>query len=144
MLPRSFPVFVWVRRLHDELSAGKLVHSCQLLPYEGSHQRALNVKGEGVSAFVDLICAERGFVSALHISHRRSATPCLRVSVHHLDRHVAVARKDKQPGTVSPVNFPVCTRLFEPSQPPGSDKPVSYARIDRLILAAAWPRTQQA
>ena len=49
---------------------------------------------------------------------------------------MAVARKDKQPSTVSPVNFPVCTRLFEPSQPPGSDKPVPDAAIAGAILAA--------
>jgi hypothetical protein len=28
---------------------------------------------------------------------------------------------DQHPGTVSPVNFPVCAFLFEPGQPPRSD-----------------------
>jgi len=49
---------------------------------------------------------------------------------------VAVARVDKQPGTVSPVNFTVCALLFEPGQAPRSDKPIFDALIATAILAA--------
>src|SRR5258708_32116447 len=103
-------------------------------------QCALNVIGEVVSAFVDLICAKGGLVAALRVLHRRSVGRCIRVGlrfpIHHLTRHVAVARVDKQPGAVGPVNFSVCALLFEPGQPPRSDKPVPDALISTAILAA--------
>jgi hypothetical protein len=43
---------------------------------------------------------------------------------------------DKQPGTVSPVNFPVCAFLFEPGQPPRSVEASPEALISTAILAA--------
>src|SRR5271167_2722835 len=49
---------------------------------------------------------------------------------------MAVAGVDKQPSTVSPVNFPVCAFLFEPGQPPGSDKPALDGLTVSAILAA--------
>src|SRR5208283_5392971 len=114
MLPSNSPVFLRVSRLHDELIAGQLECARQVFTDKGPHQCALNVEGEGVSAFVDLIGAKGSLVAALRVLHRRSAGPWLRVPIHHLDRRVAVARVDKQPGTVSPVNPPVCTFLLEP------------------------------
>jgi len=91
------------------------------------------VVAEGVSAFVDLISAKGGLVSVLRILHRRRSGLCLLVSIHDLDRHVAIARVDKQSGTLSPVNFPVCTFLFEPGQPPRSDKPVLDTPIENFV-----------
>jgi hypothetical protein len=54
------------------------------------------------------------------------------VSIHDLDGDEAVGRIDKQPGTVNPVNFPVCSFLFERGQSPSSDKPVPDALIHSL------------
>ncbi len=136
MLPSNPPVFIRARRLHDELFAGQLVYARQVFADKGPHQCARNVIGKAVSAFVDLICAKGGFVAALRVLHRRSVGPRMRVPIHHLDRHVAVARVDKQPGTVSPVNFPICAFLFEPGQPPRSDKPSPDALVSTAILAA--------
>jgi hypothetical protein len=48
---------------------------------------------------------------------------------------VAVARVDRQPGTVRPVNFPVCAFFFEPGQPPRSDKPFPDALISTAIFS---------
>jgi hypothetical protein len=136
MLPSNSPVFIRARRLHDELFAGKLVYARQVFADKGPHQCPLNVIGKAVSAFVDLICAKGGFVAALRVLHRRSVGPRMRVPIHHLDRHVAVAGEDKQPGTISPVNFSVRAFLFEPGQPLRSDKPSPDALISNAILAA--------
>jgi len=128
-------VFIRARRLHDQLFAGELVYACQIPANKGTHQCALDVIGEGMGAFVDLVSAEGGFVSALRILHRPGGGPCLRVSIHDLNRHVAVGRVDKQSGTVSPLNFPVCAFLFEPGQSLRSDKPVLSALSATAILA---------
>src|SRR5262245_52678065 len=134
MLPSHSPMFIWVRRLHDQLLAGEL-ELARKVPDEAPYHCPLDMKREGVSVFVDLIGAKRSLVPALHILHRPSLASCLRVAIHDLDRHVALAREDKQPRTVGTVNFPICIRLFEPGQPPRSHKPVSDALIATAILA---------
>jgi hypothetical protein len=63
------------------------------------------------------------------------------VSIHDLDGHEAVGRIDKQPGTVNPVNFPVCSFLFERGQSPSSDKPVPDALI-HIAISASPSRTE--
>src|SRR6516225_2526273 len=136
MLPGNSPVLIRPSRLHDELFAGKLVYARQIFAYKGPRERALNVEREGVRAFVDLVCAKGGLVPPLRILVRPGWSPCLRFAFHNLNRHVAVARVDKHPGTVNPVRFPVCTLLFEPGQPPRADKPVPDALIDTAILVA--------
>jgi hypothetical protein len=78
------------------------------------------VISEGVSAFVDHVSTIRRFVAALRILHRSTRTRWLRVVVHDLHRHVAVGCVDEQPDTVSPMDFPVCSFLLEPSQSPRS------------------------
>jgi hypothetical protein len=122
MLPSSSPVFIRASRLHDELFARELECARQVFADKGPHQCALNVEGEGVSAFVDLIGAKGGLVPALRILRGPSGGLWLRVTFHDLDRQVSVAREDKQPGRVGPVNFPVCTFCFEPGQLPRSTK----------------------
>src|SRR6266571_5764212 len=134
MLPSNTPVFIGVRRLHDQLLAGQLEQARQVLAYEAPDQCALDVIGEGVSARVDLISAERGLVSALRLLHRPGGRPCLRVSIHDLDRHAAFAREDEHPAAVRPVDLPGSASLFEPDQPPCSDEPVPYALVDIAIL----------
>ena len=67
MLPGNSPVFIRASRLHDELFARELECARQVFADKGPHQCALNVIGEGVSAFVDLICAKGGLVAALRI-----------------------------------------------------------------------------
>jgi hypothetical protein len=48
----------------------------------------------------------------------------LPIAKHHLDRHVAVARVHEQSRAVRFANRSVCAGLFEPCQPPASDKAV--------------------
>ena len=91
------------------------------------------MEGEGVSVSVSLVGALAGLVTALR--HRRRVRPRLRIAIHDLNGHVAIARKDQQPGTGSLVNLPVCIRLFEPGQSPPPDKPVLDALIVRASLA---------
>src|SRR5579859_5797555 len=67
VLPRHSPVFIWVRRLHDQVRARELVDARQLVADKRPHQCALNVKGERVSVLVDRIFAEGGFVAALRV-----------------------------------------------------------------------------
>ena len=67
MLPSGFPVFVGVRGLHNKLFAGEREGAREVFADEGAHECALDVVGEGVGVFVDLVCAEGGFVAALRI-----------------------------------------------------------------------------
>src|SRR5271165_4057590 len=134
MLPSNSPVFFRVSRLHDELFARELECARQIFTDKAPHQSALDVIGKAVSAVVDLIRAKGGLVAPLRVLHRRTAGHWRRVPIHHLDRHVAVASVDKQPATVSTVSLPVCAFLFEPSQPPRSDKPLPGAFISQAIL----------
>src|SRR6266571_9304193 len=136
MLPSNSPVFIGARRPHDQLRARQLEPARQVLAYEAPDQCALDVIREAVSAFVDLVSAERGLVSALRVLHRPRGRSCLLVSIHDLDRHAPFAREDEHPGTVGSVNVSVGIFLFEPGQPPGSDEPVPYALVDIAILAA--------
>src|SRR5437867_8274046 len=104
VLPSDPPVFVGARRLHDHLSAGQLEEAHQVLADEAPDQRTLDVERELARAFVDLVSAERGLVSALRVLHRPRGRPCLGISVHDLDRHAALAREDEQPRAVRAVN----------------------------------------
>jgi hypothetical protein len=135
VLPGNSRVFVRASRLHDELFAGKLVFALQVFADKAPRQRTLDVKAEVVRGFADRICAKGGFVFGLRLLHRRSIgyflRTGLRVPIPHLHRHVAVACVHKQPGAVSPVNFPVRACLFEPCPPPRSDK---RSRIGSLPL----------
>ena len=79
MLPSNSPVFIRARRLHDQLFARHVVYARQVFADKGPHQRTLNVIGEAVSAFVDLVCAKGCLVTALRVLHRRSVGRCLRV-----------------------------------------------------------------
>src|SRR5260221_4143368 len=117
VLPRDPPVFVGARRLHDQLSARQLEQARQVLADEAPDQRTLDVKRELARGFVDLVSAERGLVPGLRILHRPRGRPCLRISVHDLDRHAALAREDEQPRAVRAVNCTVSTLLFEPDEP---------------------------
>ena len=65
MFPSSSPVFIRASRLHDELFARELECARQVFAYKGPHQCALNVEGEGVRAFVDLIGAKGGLDTRL-------------------------------------------------------------------------------
>src|SRR5271165_551632 len=136
MLPENSPVLIRASWLHDELFARKLKRARQVFADKGPHERAFNMEGEGVSV-VDLVRAKRGLVAALRILLRPSMSLCLRVAFHHLDRHVAVAGEDKQPGRIGLVNFPVWAFLFERGQPPRSDKPVPDTVIPTAVLAAS-------
>src|SRR5579864_2731250 len=136
MLPSYSPAFIRAIRLHDELVAGKVVYAFQIFADKGPHQCALDVIGEAVSAFVDLIGPKGGLVSALRVLNRRGVGPCLRILIHHLDRHVTVARVDKQPSAVSPVNFAVCALLLEPGKAPRSDELSPDSLISTVNLAA--------
>jgi len=100
--------------LHGHLVAGKLENARQVFADKAPHQCALHVKGEVMSALVDLIPAERSFVTALRVL-RRAGLVSLRVSVHDLDRHVPVARVNKQTAAVRPVHVPVRAFLVEPT-----------------------------
>ena len=146
MLPSNSPGFIRARRLHDELFAGKFKYACQVFVDKGPHQGTLDVKGEVVSAFVDLICAKGGLVAAQCVLRRGGVGRCLQVGlwipIHHLDRHVAVARVDKDAGTISPVNFPVCAFLFEPGQPPRADETITCVVADCSPLGARGRRAQ--
>src|ERR1700722_41936 len=148
MFPGNSPMFVRDSRLHDELLTGKFKYACQVFADKSPYQCALNVKGQVMSRFVDLICTERRLSATRRILHWRSFVRRLsfglRVLVHHLDRHVAVARVDQQPGAVNSVNLPVRTLLFEPGQPPGSDKPLPDVLIRAAILAAGGGRCDHA
>src|SRR4051812_31197492 len=97
-------MFIRVRRLHDELIAGKLVCTLQVFTYKRSDQCALDVKSESVSV-VDLIAAKGRLVSALRVLHRRSVVRRWRVSIHDLNRHLAVGRVDEKPRTIRPVKL---------------------------------------
>jgi hypothetical protein len=133
MLPSNSPVLIRVRRLHDKLFAGECEYARQLFAWQRPHQCALNVEGESVSVCINLIGAIGGLVTALRILHRRSVSPWLRIAIHHLNGHVAIARIDQQPGTVSFVNLPVCIRLFEPCQ----SSPPNKAVLDALAVRAS-------
>src|ERR1700756_5143151 len=137
MLPSNSPMFLRMSRLYDQLFAGKFECTRQVSADKSPHHCALNVEGEGAVAFVDFICAKGCLVSALGVLHRGGAS-CrlrvgLRVPIHHLDRHVSVAGVDQQTCAVSPVNFPVCALLFEPTQPPRSDEAVPDA-VTRIAI----------
>src|SRR5215472_8186225 len=112
--------------------AGKLEHSLQILADKCADQRALNMKCKGVR-IVDLVSAERSLVATLRILNWRRAVSALRVPVHHLDRHVSVARVNQQSDTVSLVNFPFCIWLFQRSQPPRSDELITDTFSSNLI-----------
>ena len=58
---------------------------------------------------------------------------------------MAVARVDKQPGAVSPLNLAVCALLFQPGEPPCSDEllpktPSATVIFSAPILAAGQHR----
>ncbi len=136
MLPGNSPVFIRAGRPHNELFAGELEYALEVFANKRPHQCAFDMISEIVSRFVDPVCTEGGFISALRVLRSRRRSSCLWVPVHHLDRHVAVARANEQPGTISPVSFTICALLFEPSQPPRSHEPPPDAVISIAILAA--------
>src|SRR5579859_6097944 len=80
-LPGHSPVFLRVSRLHDELSAREFECARQVLADKRTHQRALDVEGEGVPALIDVIRAKGCLVAALRILHRRSVGRGLRVGL---------------------------------------------------------------
>jgi len=43
---------------------------------------------------------------------------------------MAVLREDKQAAAIDPVYFPICARLLQPGEPPGSREPV----LDIFVL----------
>src|SRR6266478_8425484 len=55
MLLSGFPVFVGVGGLHDKLVAVELEGAREVFADEGAHECALDVVGEGMNAFVDLV-----------------------------------------------------------------------------------------
>src|SRR3954467_7664443 len=65
--PRNPPMFVGAGRLDDQLIAGELVQTLQVLPDQTANQRAFDMERPGLRAFVDVVAAIRGFVSALRV-----------------------------------------------------------------------------
>src|SRR5215470_3145093 len=140
VLPGNSPVLVRSSRLYDELPARELECARQVFTDESSHQCTLNVKSEGVRAFVYLICSVGCFVASLRILLRSGSGLGLRVALHDLDRHVAVAGVNKHPATVDPVHVSICAGLFEPGETPCSDELV---RGTVLLAGGSWRRTEQ-
>jgi len=136
MFPSNFPVFVWIRRLHDELVARKLVNALQVLADQRSNERTFYVIGEGVRRLVNLVSPKGSFVPALRILDRTGLGRRPRVAIHDLNRHVTVARVKKQSNAVSPMYFSICILFFEPGKPPRSDKSVANVGTYLAILAS--------
>src|SRR5579862_8201308 len=127
MLPCHSPMFLRMSRLHDELPAGEREGARQIFADQSPHQRALDVIVKRMSTFVDLIGAERRLITTLSVLHGRRTMRLLGglgIAIHHLHRHVPIARVYEQASTVCPVNFSVRALLFEPGQSPRSDKAV--------------------
>ncbi len=134
MFPSDSPMFRFIRRLHDELVAGKLEEALQIFADQGANQGALDVIGEDVCVLVDLISTERCFVSTLRVLHWSKSVLCLWIPIHHLDGHVAIAGVSKESRTIAPMIFAVSAWFFEPCQSPGADEAVLNIGIDQLIL----------
>ena len=75
------------------------------------------MKSERVRVLVDSIAAEGSFIAPLRILHRACLATGLRIAVHHLDGHVAIACVDQQPRAVCFVYRSVCVGLFELCKP---------------------------
>jgi hypothetical protein len=88
-----------------------------------------------VSAFVHVEHAPRRFIAALRVLLTVCSCGSLGISVHHLDRGMAVAGEDEQPRTVDVVELTVSPRLFKPNQPPCAGEPFPVASA---ILACAY------
>src|SRR5581483_1068470 len=91
--------------------------SRQVLANETPHQRAFHMKGKGVGAGVNSVCAIGSFVSALRIL-LRPATLRLRIALHHLNGSMAILREHKHSTAFDPVQLAVCARLLQPGKPP--------------------------
>src|SRR5260370_18577596 len=132
VFPGHAPVFVRICGIHEQLVSREFVGTWMILADETAHHGAFDMKNESVRVLVDLIGAKRGFVTALRILNPAGLHGGLRVAVHHLDRHVAVAGVDEQPRAIRPVNRSGFVRLFYPYKPPSPDKPV----LDLLLRGA--------
>src|SRR6516225_9135186 len=104
-----------------ELTGRQLKRPRKVSTDQTAHHCALHVKGEVVGTFVDLVTAKRRLIAAYRIPRRPGFTASLRLTIHDLDRHVAVAGKDQHPGAVSFADSSVGIRLFKRSQPPSSN-----------------------
>ncbi len=131
-------VTVLARCVVDSAHVEMPADACVLWQEEVRFSRNLNAE-IGPAALHCVVEVSEGvtWVARCIASHDQFAAPAQQLIERKIFKVTAgVARVDKQPGTVSPVNFPVCALLFEPHQPPRSDKSSPDALISTSILAA--------
>ena len=64
-------MFIRTSRFHDQLGCLRIRCARQSLADQSPDQRALDMKSESVSAFIELVSAIRGFVAPLRVLRRR-------------------------------------------------------------------------
>jgi hypothetical protein len=75
-------MFVGTGRSDDQLIPRKLVETLQVLSDQAANQSAFDVERPGLRAFVDVIPAIRGFVSALRVLNG-TCVAAAGIAVHH-------------------------------------------------------------
>ena len=138
VLPRDPPVFLGVRRLHDQLSAGQLEEARQVLADQAPDQRTLDVKREGGASVRRSRIGQTWPRSPpwAYCTGPEDAPACGFRYMTWTDMRPSRV-KTSMPRAVRAVNGTVCSLLLEPEEPPGSDERGLPVIVDR----ASWLRT---
>ena len=129
-------MFVGTGRGDDQLIPRKLVPTLQVFSNQTANHGPFDVERPGLRAFVDVISAIRGFVSALRVLDR-SGVAAAGIAIHHLDGCVPVTGEHEQARAVSAVHLSVCPGFFEPRKSPRADKSFAIALSGRGALAGS-------